>query len=502
MKRSLLLLSVAALALNPVAQASSKPPTPPAADTPPATVTADSLVRVNSTNQAFDFFRPWGKKAPTVRRGLGVVVGENLVLVTAELVANHSYVELENATTAAKTAADVVCVDYDSNLALLKPLDADAFKNAKPLTLDDNAKVGEQVSLLQLESNGDVAQTPGTITTINIAPYPLNQIALLTYRVSSPLQGRDGSFVIPAVQDGKLLGLLMRYDARSQVADIIPSPVIAHFLVDAKAEQFLGFPRIGLGYAPTRDPQLRRYIGLQQDGGVYVTGVRPNGAAEKAGIKKGDVILTVDGKTIDQDGNYEDAAYGKIPFSHLTSTLGRVGDKLDFEVFRDGKRLTLPVTLEAANLDQYRSAPYVYDRAPRYYILGGLVFEELTRPYLQEWGNNWVKEAPQRLVELDAFQDEDADREPGKIVFLSQVFPTANTVGYEDLQHLIVSKVNGQPIRNLEDLARAAAKPENGFQKIEFDDDPPVIYLDAAEAEKSNEQIQQEYGIPELKNVK
>jgi len=503
-KSFLILLSTGVL-ITHGAIAGTKAPAPPSSPASPiienATVSEASLVRVNSTNQAFDFFRPWAKKAPGVRRGLGVVVGEDLVLITAELIANHSYIELENPTTAEKSPADVVSVDYDSNLALIRPQDKATLKDAKPLTLDDKASVGEQISLLQLESNGAVAQTPGTITTINVAPYPLGQLALLTYRISSPLQGRDGSFTIPAVQNGKLLGLLMRYDSRNQTADVIPSPVIAHFLADAKSEKYVGFPRVGLAFAPTRDPQLRRYIGLKEDGGVYVTSVRPGSSGEKAGLKKGDVVLEVNGQAIDQDGNYDDAAYGKIPFSHITSTLAKVGDKLDFVIFRDGKRETVPVTLDAANRDLVKSEPYVFDRAPRYYILGGLVFEELTRPYLQEWGGNWMKEAPQKLVERDAYQDEDTDREPGKIVFLSQVFPTANTVGYEDLQHLIVSKVNGVPIKSLDDLAKAATKPEGGFQKIEFDDDPPVIYLDAVEAEKSNQQIQQEYGVPALKNL-
>ncbi|HEY5811178.1 MAG TPA: hypothetical protein VIT23_00815, partial [Terrimicrobiaceae bacterium] len=41
---------------------------------PTLSANSSSLVRVNSTNQAFDYFRPWTKKAPFLRRGLGVVV--------------------------------------------------------------------------------------------------------------------------------------------------------------------------------------------------------------------------------------------------------------------------------------------------------------------------------------------------------------------------------------------------------------------------------------------
>jgi len=33
-----------------------------------------------------------------------------------------------------------------------------------------------------------------------------------------------------------------------------------------------------------------------------------------------------------------------------------------------------------------------------------LIFQELSRQYLREWGPNWLKEAPQRFVYLDRFQ--------------------------------------------------------------------------------------------------
>ena len=54
-----------------------------------------SVLRVNSTNQAYDFFRPWSKKAPFNRRGLGAVIDGGEVLVTAELVWDSNFIELE-----------------------------------------------------------------------------------------------------------------------------------------------------------------------------------------------------------------------------------------------------------------------------------------------------------------------------------------------------------------------------------------------------------------------
>ena len=89
-----------------------------------ASVSSNSLVRVNSTNQAFDFFRPWTKKAPFLRRGLGVILQGGQILVTAELVANRTYVELEKAGSAEKSPAETIVIDYDCNLALLRPTDS------------------------------------------------------------------------------------------------------------------------------------------------------------------------------------------------------------------------------------------------------------------------------------------------------------------------------------------------------------------------------------------
>ena len=73
-------------------------------------------------------------------------------------------------------------------------------------------------------------------------------------------------------------------------------------------------------------------------------------------------------------------------------------------------------------------------------MLGGLIFQELSRQYLSEWGTNWLKEAPQRFVYLDRFQSElfpDGNR---RVVILSQVLPANSTIGYDDLAYLTVTK--------------------------------------------------------------
>jgi hypothetical protein len=364
----------------------------------------------------------------------------------------------------------------------------------KPLTLEKSLRVGNEAAVLQLEPNGEIAQTIGQITSISVGAYPLENLGLLQYKFRVPLQQRDSSFTLPAVSDGRLVGLLMRFDARSQSADLISTPVIRHFL-DSPAQA--RFPRMGLSFSALRDPQFRRFIGLTEPGGIYVNEVSPHGSAAEAGIKRGDVLLALDGHAIDQDGNYDDPNFGRVLFSHLTNTVAKLGSEVTFTIFRNGKLIEIPAVMRAPDRSHVVSDVQLADQPPDYIVLGGLVFLELSRPYLQEWGNDWVNAAPKRLVYYDAFQNELPEGR-GKIVILAQVLPTPETLGYEDLQNLVVTEVNGKRVQSLSELAEALKKPLKGFQKIEFEEDPKTIFLDAASIEANQKALIERYSLPAL----
>ncbi len=461
-----------------------------------------SVVRVNSTNQDFDFFRPWAKKSPRAFHGLGAVLSGNRVLVTAQLVANHNYVELERADSGEKTSAKVVCVDYEANLALLQPSAQDFLAGLKTAELTLDASVGDRVNVLQLESNDALVATPGPITTIEVSRYQLENTAFLIYRLSLPLQYKEGSFTTPVLKDGKLAGILMRYDPRTQAVDVLPSPVIAHFLKDFDDGHYQGFPRAGMEYAPTRDPQLRHYAKLPPSGGgVYVTEVVRDGPAARSGLQIGDVILEIGGQSIDQDGNYDEPLYGRISIAHLISTKSFAGQMIPLKVSRDGQvqNLDLPLSHQAGT--DYVSEPYVIDHPPRYYVINGLIFQELSKQYLKEWGGDWQKQAPQRLVYLDRYQSSMIPTGRKRVVVLSQVLPVASNIGYEDLKYLIVTKVNGVPINSLDDLPKALEKPENGFEKVEFEDFPRQIFVDANQLPEDDKNVQESYTLPSLSRL-
>ncbi|MCE9609529.1 MAG: PDZ domain-containing protein [Chthoniobacter sp.] len=460
-----------------------------------------SIIRVNVTNQAWDFARPWGKRPPYSRRAVGTVLEGGRVLVTAELVANANYVEFETPEGGRKVPATVDVVDYEANLAILKTDDAEFLKPVKPLEVAP-AAVGDTLAVWQLEATGNLLVTKATLTTAEVTRYPVDDSPLLIYRLTTPLQFRDSSFTLPVVKDGKLVGLVMRYDTNTNNADLIPAPVIQHFLTDAAKPPYKGFPRSGITSAQTRDPQFRRYIGLTgQTGGIYVTDTVPGGPAALAGVEKGDVILKIDGESVDQDGNYKDPDYGKISISHLFSTRHFDGETLKITVVRKGETKDLDLKLAHRPVESYVIEPYIFDRAPSFYILGGLVLGELSRQYLKEFGGDWMKKAPEQFVYFDRQQGELFKDGPKKIVFLNRVLPSDLTVGYEELAHLVVKKINGVALQSLADIPDALTKATNGLHRIEFDGEPGTIYLDAALVSASEVAFKQKYRLPTLQRL-
>jgi S1-C subfamily serine protease len=462
-----------------------------------------SLVRVNVTGQPYDYFRPWQKKAPVSKRALGAVLSKGRVLVTADLISNQNYVELERAESGEKTAASVDVIDYEANLALLEPSEKSFLDGITPLDIATDTVVGDRIAAWQLEPTGALVATEGLVTTIQMTRYPADIGQFLTYRISLPMQYRENSYTIPLVKNNKLAGLLLRYDPRSQLIDAIPAPIITHFLKEAEGQQYRGFPAVGFSFFPTRDPQLRKYAGeTGKTGGVYITNVEPNMPATKAGIQAGDIVTAIGNHEIDQNGNYVDPLYGKIEFTNLISAHAYAGDVLPFQVQRQGKSMDLKVTLEHRQAKDYVIPPYSLDEAPNYIVLGGLIFQELSRQYLKEWGPNWQREAPPRFVYFDRFQSELFPGEHRRIVILSQVLPANNTIGYDEFSYLTVTKVNGQEIKSLTDLAAAIKKPiEGGFIKIETEEDPKQIELDPKDIEAESPSLQENYGIPSLQRL-
>ncbi len=460
----------------------------------------DSLVRVNSTQQRWNTSQPWDKLAPSSRGALGVLLENKHILTTAEMAANSTYIELENADSTRTLPATVVAIDYESNLALLAPGNGNAesfFSALQPLALGKPAKIGDQVDVWQLEDNGMPLITKATIQGADIVSSFTRGHYFLTYEAKGSMQSATSSFALPVIQDGKLLGMLSSYNSKDQIIDIIAPEIIAAFLADAADDDYQGFPSLGIGITNTVDPNFRLWLKLPEDmGGLYITSVRKRSAAEKAGILKGDVLLAIEDKVIGRRGYYDNEKYGRLFWSHLIRGGHQVGDEIKITLLRDGEKKE--ITAELTRSGKKLIPNHMHDQAPNYLVKGGFIFQELSATYLEAFGSDWRSKAPLNL--LDAFiNPEDYEEGRNKLVFLSATIPTPATTGYERIRNFIIAKVNGQEIADIASLIKAFETPDaDGLHTIEFTDgQPKIVYLDANTSDTIDAKLLQR-GIPAL----
>lgn len=465
-----------------------------------------SILRVNITSQGYNFALPWQKQRPSTRRGLGALLEGNRILVTAELAQDANYIELEQAASGKRIVARVEAVDYEINLATIVPDEppGDFFKGMEPLALDTTLKPKATLDVWQFENNGTPVTSSVDFNRVDLGPYFLEDQFFLIFQANGAVQYRSGTFTLPVIHEGKLAGMLLRYNSRDQVSDILPASIVDRFLKDAATPPYEGVPSFGVRMAPTLDPQLRSYLKLDgQDGGIMITDVTPGFSAAEAGVKQGDVIVEMNGYKLDARGSYQDPDYGLLGSGHLARGKAAAGEVMKLKIIREGQPLDIDVPLLRKKPQDYLVDPYVYDRQPRYFILGGVLFQELTLPYLQLAGKEWRDRAAFRLVYAQANQEEFLKAGRRKLIFISGVLPAPCTIGYERMAGLIVNKVNGKDITDLNSLVEATRSPADGIHRIDVQDGPRTIYLDDAQAKQDNaEFLPARYRITAMENLK
>ncbi len=150
------------------------------------------------------------------------------------------------------------------------------------------------------------------------------------------------------------------------------------------------------------DRDSAKALGLPRSGGALVNSVSADSAAEKAGVKVGDVILGFNGSEV-------------VSSSDLPPLVGLTppGTKATLSVFRNGKTMAVPVTVGEVPQDATATATAKPKVAPGNKL--GIVVEDLTSEQRQQLG---LKDEGVVITRVDGAAAQRAALQPGDVVLM------------------------------------------------------------------------------------
>jgi len=453
------------------------------------------VVKIKVTYQGYDPSRPWAKKPPRSRSGYGVVVAGNAVLTSAELVADATMIRLNKRGRARRHPARVVHRDPEINLARIVVDEPGFFADLSAARLARRLPTkGEVRSARWRKRQLEVAA--GRVARIAVEGTPTGTLKHAFLFVTTDLS--DGGDSEPVFKDGRLVGLTVRQADKE--ARVLPVEVIRAYLeASRKPERYPGFASLRFSWQINRDRALSAYLGLKgEPRGIVVTQV-PWGSSACGGLEARDVVFSIDGHALDEEGYYRHPVYGRLLFHNIAIDGHLAGDTIQARVLRRGEerkvRLKLRTYPNGGRLVPGRRT----DRAPPYLVAGGLVFRELDRDYLLTWGKGWRASANQRLVTYWDLERDAQTPDRRRLIILSQVLPDPYNIGYHDVRNLVLRRVNGRTVDSIADLEQAFRSPRDGVHRVEFlpSEDCSRLVLDAASFSEATTRILKSYNIPE-----
>jgi S1-C subfamily serine protease len=468
---------------------------PLAAEVPaPGNGVAASVVYVQVFRSAYDWSQPWRQEGVSGASGSGFVIKGGRILTNAHVIADARQILVRRPDQANPYVATLEAVGNDCDLAVLRIGDPAFAEGLRPLSFGPLPRSGTRVNTYGFPLGGqDVSSTAGIVSRIESRGYVHSgadaHLVVQTDAAINP--GNSGG---PVVQDGRVVGVAFQgFPGADNMGFFIPVPIVRHFLTNLEDGRDDGFPDSGLDTTPLLSPAYRRERGLKAGtSGVVVDRVGPDGTTDGV-LKRGDVLLSVEGQAIADDGTIR-LGDARVTFEHAIDML-QVGARVRFGVWRDGKEIALEAT--ARRIARYDRNRNRYGVAPDYVVYAGLVFMRLEAELLKTLGRGWPQSANRDLVWDQLFREaehpEDADRE---VIVLTRVLRHAVNSQMSVTLPVGVEKINGRPIRSLADVVEAFASNRERFHRIQFEGDGGIEALDREKAEAAHPEILKQYAIP------
>jgi Do/DeqQ family serine protease len=327
----------------------------------PAVVTVYAAKVVQDGNPLFDdpifrrFFGVPGQQERVQRSlGSGVMVDASGLVVTNNHVVEGADQFKVSLSDKREFEAEIVLKDSRTDLAILRLKDAHEkfptldFANSDELMVGDVVlAVGNPFGVGQTVTHGIISALART--QVGITDY---QFFIQTDAAINP--GNSGGALVDMT--GKLAGINTAIFSRSGgsqgIGFAIPANMVRVVVASAKSGgKAVRRPWLGARLQAVT-PEIAETLGLRLPSGALVANVVPNSPAARAGLKLSDLIVAIDGQTV-EDPNAFDYRFATRP----------LGGKSEIEVQRAGKPVKLSVPLETAP-DSGRNEIVLTTRSP------------------------------------------------------------------------------------------------------------------------------------------
>jgi len=318
----------------------------------PAVVTVHATGRAKASETQFqmpdDFFgqffgergMPVPRQMPRSRQsalGSGVVVtSDGYVLTNNHVVEGADSVSID-LTDGRTLTAKVVGTDKPSDLALLK-VTGSGF-HALALGDSDGVKVGDVVLAVGNPLNVGQTVTMGIISAKGRSTGTGEGYEDFLQTDAPINHGNSGGALVN--MKGELVGInsqiVSNSDGNIGIGFAIPANMARRVMTDLRTNGKVSRAQLGVT-VQTVTADMAESLGLAKAGGVIVSSVAPDSAADHAGIKRGDVITQLNGQ----------------PVHDMNSLRNRIaeagpGTTADLVVVRDGAEKHVNARLEALN---------------------------------------------------------------------------------------------------------------------------------------------------------
>jgi serine protease Do len=239
--------------------------------------------------------------------------------------------------------ARIVGVDRETDLAVLKVERIDL--NPLPLGDSDTLHQGQLVMAFGNPLGLENSVSMGVVSSVARQIKPDD--TMIYIQTDAPINpGNSGGPLVDA--DGRVMGIntfiLSQSGGSEGLGFAIPSNIIKNVYAQIRQEGHVHRSEIGV-FAQTITPQMAAGLGLSQDWGVLLSDVEPGGPGDVAGLQPGDILVSLNGKSMANARQTEVDLY-RYP----------VGAKIGVQVMRNGTKQTIQVVAVERHGDPLRFA--------------------------------------------------------------------------------------------------------------------------------------------------